>query len=373
MRLAFVLRGGLHPSGRVEVMPVYLGLLAALAERHEVHAFVLQHLPTAQSYTLRGITVHDLGRPSAPVGLTRLAQYRALVAAMRAHGPFDIAHGIWGDPAGLLAAAAGRALGIPSVVSCTSGEFVAVPHAAYGALRTARGHLTMRAVSSLATRLHACTRYVDAQAARFGATVACWPLGIDPAPFARSRPRLDGPPWRLLQVASLNRVKHQALAIDAVAALTPTLDVTLDLVGEDTLGGALQAYAVRAGVADRVRFHGFVDQAALVTRYHDAHLYVQSSWHEGAGVAVLDVAAAGVPIVGTRVGYVADWAPRAAAAIDDAVPSALAAVIAGLLRDPDRRRALTAAALTQVRHHDLAATVAACEACYTRLGAGSSD
>ena len=373
MRLAFVLRGGLHPSGRVEVIPVYLGLLSALAARHEVHAFVVQHLTEPQSYALRGIQVHDLGRPSAPVGLTRLAQYRALVAAMRAHGPFDIAHGIWGDPAGLLAAVAGRALGIPSVVSCTSGEFAAVPQAAYGALRTARGHLTMRAVSSLATRLHACTRYVDAQATRFGATVACWPLGIDPAPFARPRPRPDGPPWRLLQVASLNRVKHQALAIDAVAALAPTLDVTLDLVGEDTLGGALQAYAVRAGVGDRVRFHGFVDQAALVTRYHDAHLYVQSSWHEGAGVAVLEAAAAGVPIVGTRVGYVGDWAPEAAAAVGDAVPSALADVIAGLLRDPDRRRALAAAALTRVRHHDLAATVAACEACYTRLGAGSSD
>lgn len=367
MRLAFVLRGGLHPSGRVEVMPVYLGLLAALAERHEVHAFVLQHLPRPQSYTLRGITVHDLGRPAAPLGLTRLAQFRALVAGLRTRGPFDVVHGIWGDPAGLLAAAAGRALGMPSVVSCTSGEFVAVPHAGYGMLRTARGHLTMTTVSQLATRLHACTRYVDVQATRFGATVECWPLGIDPAPFVRRDVAPEGPPWRLLQVASLNRVKHQVLAIDTVAALATTLDVTLDLVGEDTLGGALQARARDIGVGDRVRFLGFLDQAQLVSRYHGAHLYVQTSWHEGAGVAVLEAAASGVPVVGTRVGYVADWAPDAAAAIDAASPLTLATGIQALLGDPERRRALATAARRRVERHDLAATVAACEACYARI------
>lgn len=368
MRLAFVLRGGLHPSGRIEIIPAYLGLLSGLAHRHEVHAFVLQHLPAPQSYELRGIHVHDLGRPTASLGLTRVAQYRALVAALRARRPFDVIHGIWGDPAGLLAALAGRALGVPSVVTCDSGEFVAAPEAGYGLQRTARGQLTMTAVAALATRLHVCTHYAAAQALRLGWPTAMWPIGIDPSPFARAVAPPDGPPWRLLQVASLNRVKHQALAIDAVAALTRRgVDATLDLVGEDTLGGALQAHARDAGVAGRVRFHGFLDQPALVPLFHRAHLYVQTSWHEGAGVSVLEAAAADVPVVGTFVGYVADWAPDAAAAIDGAAAATLADAIVSTLASPARRRALAAAAREYVRAHDLTATVAACESCYASL------
>ncbi|MFN7977472.1 MAG: glycosyltransferase family 4 protein [Vicinamibacterales bacterium] len=374
MRLAFVLRGGLHPSGVVEIIPAYLGLLAGLARRHEVHAFVLQHLPAPQSYVLRGIHVHDLGRPTASFGLARAAQYRALVRTLRAHVPFDLIHGIWGDPAGLLATLAGRALGVPSVVTCDSGEFVSVPDAEYGMQRTARGQLTMTAVAHLATRLHTCTHYAAAQAARLGWHTDVWPIGIDPSPFARAVVPPDGPPWRLLQVASLNRVKHQALAIDAVTALMRRgLDIELDLVGEDTLAGALQAHARDAGVADRVRVHGFLDQAALVPLLHRAHLYVQTSWHEGAGVSVLEAAAAGVPIVGTRVGYVADWAADATAAIDGASAATLADTIAALLASPERRHALGTAALARVRAIDLAVTIEACQACYASLPERSSS
>lgn len=369
MRLAFVLRGGLHPSGVVEIIPAYLGLLAGLAVRHDVHAFVLQHLATPQSYELRGVHVHDLGRPTASFGLARVAQYRALVQALRAHQPFDVIHGIWGDPAGLLAALVGRALDVPSVVTCDSGEFVSAPDAGYGMQRTVRGQLTMAAVAGLATRLHACTHYAAAQASRLGWAADVWPIGIDTAPFARATATPDGPPWRLLQVASVNRVKHQALAIDAVAALARRgVEVTLDLAGEDTMRGALQLHAQRAGVARRVTFHGFLDQAALVPLYHRAHLYVQTSWHEGAGVSVLEAAASGVPIVGTRVGYVADWAPRGAAvALDDASPATLADAIVSLLASPVRRYALSAEAMSLVRATDLAATVAACDSCYASL------
>ncbi|MEZ5418164.1 MAG: glycosyltransferase family 4 protein [Vicinamibacterales bacterium] len=367
MRIAVVLTGGLHPSGEVEVIPAYLGLLASLARRHEVHAFALRHLPEPCTYTLRGVTVHDLGRPSAPRGLGRLAQYRALVRTMRRTGPFDVVHGIWGDPAGVLAALAGRALGRPSVVTCTSGEFVSVPEADYGLQRTARGHLTMALAARLATRLHVATEYAAGQARRLGLEPVVIPIGIDTASFAPAAAPDEGPPWRLLQVASLNRVKHQALLVDAVARLSHRLPVALDLAGEDTLGGRLQARAHRAGVADRIAFHGVLPQAELAPLYARAHLYVQTSWHEGAGVSVQEAASAGVPVVGTRVGYVADWAPGAACAVDLPSPAALADAIHALLDDPARRAALAAGALARVRAHDVEATSAAFTALYASL------
>lgn len=127
MKIAIVVSGGLHPSGEEQVMPSWLALFEQLAKKHTLHAFALRHLPEAQTYSLRGFTVHDLGRPSAPLGFGRWAQEKALTRALDAHGPFDVIHGFWADPAGQLAARAGRRLRVPSVVTCDSGEFVSLP------------------------------------------------------------------------------------------------------------------------------------------------------------------------------------------------------------------------------------------------------
>ncbi len=67
MKIAVVVTGGLHPSGRDQVVPSWLALFAELARTHEIHAFALRHLPEARTYQLLGFTVHDLGRPSAAV------------------------------------------------------------------------------------------------------------------------------------------------------------------------------------------------------------------------------------------------------------------------------------------------------------------
>ena len=121
MRIAMVVTGGLHPSGREQVVPSLLALFSRLARDHEVHAFALRHLRQASTYDLLGFTVNDLGRPSAPLGWTQWAQERALRKAMSASGPFDLVHGFWGVPAGLLAARVGRHFGIPSIVtSCAA-------------------------------------------------------------------------------------------------------------------------------------------------------------------------------------------------------------------------------------------------------------
>ena len=55
-------------------------------------------------------------------------------------------------------------------------------------------------------------------------------------------------------------------------------------------------------------FHGFQPTDALASFYARAHLHVVSSRHEAAGIVVLEAAASGVPTVGTRVGFLADWA-----------------------------------------------------------------
>ena len=231
---------------------------------------------------------------------------------MSASGPFDLVHGFWGDPAGLLAARAGRHFGIPSVVTCDSGEFVSIPAIGYGSQRTARGRAIIQEACSVANRVHVCTRFMEQQARDHGVAATVIPLGTSAGFVSAKAPQRNINPASsdLLQIASLSRVKNQQLAIDAVALLSKRMDVHLDLVGEDTLGGELQATVRELGLADRVTFHGFLPQDELPRLFASADLYVQTSLHEAAGVSVLEAAGFGVPVIGTRVGYVADWTPH---------------------------------------------------------------
>ena len=344
MKIAVVVTGGLHPSGRDQVVPSWLALFSRLARTHDIHAFALRHLAKAQTYTLLGFTVHDLGRPSAPLGLTRWAQARALTRALSAHGPFDLIHGLWGDPAGQLAARSARAIGIPSLVTMDSGEFVSIPAIGYGSQQTARGRQAIQEACG-ASRVHVCTEFMANQAARHGIQPAVIPLTSVPAAAPRQTPRSNvKKTLTLVQVASLSRVKNQRMLIDALAICRQSIDARLDLVGEDTLGGELRRRAAAKGVAENVRFHGFVPQDRLGTIFADADLYVQSSLHEAAGVSVLEAAAAGLAIIGTPVGFVADWASDRALAIETMSASAMARAILALHANPSRARAMAAKA-----------------------------
>lgn len=353
MKAAVVVTGGLHPSGRDQVVPSWLALFSELAKTHEIHAFALRHLHEPQTYKLLGFTVHDLGWPAAAFGLTRWAQARALTRAMLAHGPFDLVHGLWGDPAGQLAVRYARRFGIPSLVTMDSGEFVSIPGIDYGSQRTARGRKAIQEACG-ASRIHVCTEFMAGLAAQHGVQPSVIPLTSVTSAAVKCRPAGGGGgagPLKLLQVASLSRVKNQRMLIDALAIVRASIDARLDLVGEDTLGGELQRHAMEKGVADHVRFHGFAPQDRLAAIFADADLYVQSSLHEAAGVSVLEAAASGLPIAGTRVGYVADWAADRALAIDTIDASSMAQAILALHADPSRARAMAARAQAWALDH----------------------
>lgn len=362
MKIALVVAGGLHKSGREQIIPALLAFVERLAQANEVHAFVLRHLRAPQTYTLAGATIHDLGSPGG-----RVAMGRALSHAMGATGPFDIVHGYWGDPPGVLAAWIGRRFGVPSVVTCDSGEFVSFPEIEYGAQRTAIGKLAIAYACRRATAVHVTSHHMERLARDHGIETVRVPIGIDVRRFSRLARPDDGPPYRVLQVASLNAVKDQPTLLRAISRVRQNLDVHLDLVGEDTRAGEIQRHADSLGIRQAVTFHGFLSQDRLTELFASAHLYAQSSLHEAAGVAVLEAAAAGLPIVGTRVGFVSDWAGTAATATPPRDSGALANAIGALLTDGAQRARLSAAARVRVRDYDADVTAAQMMSLYASI------
>ncbi len=357
MRIAFVITGGVDPSGRERIIPSLLSLIERVARRHEVVVYALRYFSEPRRYSLLGATIQDLGRPN---GMRR--QYSALLKAMRRDGPFDLVHAYWGLPSGLAGALVARRLGCPSIVTLDSGEFAAIPSINYGLQLRWRQRLAVAATCRLATRLTVCSRYQQrlalrprrahgSHSARRGYSPVC-PATNGVGDLSDTGPT-HGVPWQLIHVASLNPVKDQSTLIEAMRRLLTRMpDVHLDIAGEDTLSGAIQGLVKNAAIDQRVTFHGFQPTDALLPLYQRAHLAVLSSRHEAAGVVVLEAAACGVPTVGTRVGHVADWAPEAAVAVPPGDSEALADAIAATLAEPQLRDRLAARARAWTIEHD---------------------
>jgi glycosyltransferase involved in cell wall biosynthesis len=106
---------------------------------------------------------------------------------------------------------------------------------------------------------------------------------------------------RVLAISRLIPRKGLDTLIRAVRQ-TPTDLLSLDIAGEGPEAEQLQKLAQCGGIADRVRFHGFVNRAELAELHRKADVFVLASRAESCSMALLEAMAAGLPLVATRVG-----------------------------------------------------------------------
>jgi len=361
MRILLITPGGVDRSGRERVIPVLLALIQRLARRHQVLVVALGQEPQPCCYALGGARVVNLVMDAGPLpGVGWLVRWRRFKQALGVHGGnYDVVHAFFIGGPSQLALMAGHLLGAPVVVSVGGGELVRLPQIPYGGGCGLAGRLQATLAIKGAQAITVGSRYAM-EPLRSRRPDARWvPLGINFRQFYSSATRPAGPPWRLLHVASINRVKDQGTLLKALrlvmdaGGLTPSLSmVHLDLVGEDTLGGRLQQLAADLGIAGAVRLHGFRPVDEIIPLYHQAHLYVQSSLHESQGVALCEAAAAGVPTVSTAVGLAAELAPDAAWVVPRGNAPALAEGIISLLTDRERRERLGRTAQVWAEAHD---------------------
>src|SRR3984957_477411 len=366
MRVALVVPGGVDRSGEYRVIPALLALIERLARRHEVQVFALRQGAEAASWDLAGARVHTLGLPYSP-----LRSIRALLSAHRS-SRFDLVHAIWSGACGLVAVTAAKILGIPSLIHIGGGELVRLPDIGYGGGLHWRSRVREMLVLRTASVVTAASAPVIRELGRLGVRAQRVPLGVDLAawPPREPRPRSPGACARLIHVASLNRVKDQTTLLFALAELAQSgTRFEMHIVGEDTLGGEVQALANRLGISERIRFHGFVPQRHLRALVAAADLMIMASRHETGPVAMLEAAVVGVPTVGTAVGHIAEWAPNAATAVAIGDATALARAIGMLLAQEEERLHIAREAGRRATREDADYTARRFQALYRRLAA----
>jgi glycosyltransferase involved in cell wall biosynthesis len=159
---------------------------------------------------------------------------------------------------------------------------------------------------------------------------------------ARERLGIPKDEFTIGWVGRLSAEKGPDVFVDAIAHLSqPTPSAAFVGGGPDE--PALRERALRHGVEERVRWLGIVPGAGALLAAFD--MLVLSSRTEGIPIVLLEAAAAGVPIVATRVGGVPSMFPDGEVLLvppDD--PGALAAAVDAVRADPSaaRERAMAA-------------------------------
>lgn len=345
MRIGLVVPGFSADEGDW-CIPALRNLVRQLALVDELRVLALRYPGRKGSYAAFGARVIALGGGERRrLGSTVLWE-RALstLAIEHRREPFDVLHAFWATESGVLAALAGRVLGIPTVVSLAGGELVGFQDLGYGDQLQRAQRLKVALALRLADVVTAGSAYLLALARPWlrglmADRIVRAPLGVDTCLFRPATPIARKDSVRLVHVGSLTPVKDQATLLAAIARLrSGGVAAQLDVGGSGPLKPSLQSLATDLRIAESVRFWDEVPHHQLPGLYRQGTVFLLSSRHEAQCMAVLEAAACSVPIVATAVGVVPELTPDASLAVPVGEPDALAEAIGALLSDAVRRQ-----------------------------------
>jgi len=181
--------------------------------------------------------------------------------------------------------------------------------------------------------------------------------------------------WRFLQACRLIPKKGLDSALRAFARFVESYPrATFTIAGEGPLLAELTAQAAELGIADKVRFTGFLSHTALVEELAQAHVFLHPSEigpdgnQEGVPNSMLEAMSTGLPVVAT-------WHGGIPEAVDDGVsgflvaehdPEALAGAMLKIADAPARYADMGAAAAQAVAERfEQGKQIEVLERCYT--------
>lgn len=159
--------------------------------------------------------------------------------------------------------------------------------------------------------------------------------------------------WRLLQASRLIEKKGVGTSLRAFAQFAKTYpQSTFDIAGDGPEQPGLERLATELGVADKVRFLGFLEQDDLRKLFSDSHLFLHPSEQgadgnqEGVPNSLLEAMATGLPVFATHHGGIPEAVENGVSGVLVAEKdhTALGKALVEAAADPARLTAISAAA-----------------------------
>jgi len=151
----------------------------------------------------------------------------------------------------------------------------------------------------------------------------------------------------LITTSRLVRKNGIDVVIEALALLPEHVKFIVAGIGPDDL--SLKRLARERGVADRVRFLGEIQSADIPKYLQASDIFIRSSRSEGMGNSFVEAFAAGLPVIGTQEGGIADFLfdekrnpdkPVTGWAVDVDSPEQVAHAVKDIMENPEKVRAV---------------------------------
>jgi glycosyltransferase involved in cell wall biosynthesis len=165
------------------------------------------------------------------------------------------------------------------------------------------------------------------------------PNGVDTAKFVGEPLAHEG---KVLVTTS--RLVHKN-AVDTVLKALPALpDVRFDILGSGPEEEKLKKLAKHLDVSDRVKFLGYVPHEDMPKYLHASDIFIRPSRSEGQGASFIEAMAAGLPVIATQEGGIADFLfdkvrnpdkPTTGWAVDVDSPDQIVQAVKAILSDPE--------------------------------------
>jgi glycosyltransferase involved in cell wall biosynthesis len=198
------------------------------------------------------------------------------------------------------------------------------------------------------------------------------PNGIDPAAWTRVERVAQPGRLRVISVMRLAPRKRPLALLRvlraAAAAMPAGVKLEAVVVGDGPQAGAMRRFLRRHDLEDLVTLTGHQPRPEIARRLADADVFLAPATLESFGIAALEAAAAGVPVLGRRRTGLADFVSDGAGGLlvdsDDQLAQALVAIAAG-------RRDLGPVRRSAVEPMSWPSVVERTRALYARAGAGA--
>lgn len=362
----FITNGGIGTGPLAQGVPAIQDMVSGLKEDFAITIFSLA--PAHKNFIAKGykLIAPKYNQPFA----MRMAWifFRFFIEYKKAKPA--LIHSIWGHPSGIAGAVLKKIFHIPLIIHLQGGDSTYIPEIRYGVFLSPFKSKLLRWAYQKADILIALTEFHKhkLQETEIQKVPYIIPFGVDTDIFSFREKNIDQP-YKLLHIASINKVKSPETILTAFSKILSTCDAHLTIIGEDTLNGELQKLSQDLNLNKKITFTGLLKRDEIIPYLQESHVLMHASLFESQAIVVNEALACGLVVCGTEVGLISDLASTCTLATPIRDSDALAHSVVTILSNPDKYAELSEKGIQWSNENDLRKTIEKIKAVYKSLPA----